>query len=888
MAPPDSGSSVRSASDAGLPRSAGFPEADAPALHWRRVKALLAEALELPAAERADFVDRAAGPDTALRTELLTLITAADHSRTPLDDGPSDLALQALEARSAQAWIGRRLGAYQLLSALGAGGMGQVYRAERADGQYKRQVAVKLMLPGPDRAAALQRFQSERQILASLDHPNLARLLDAGMSDEGVPYFVMELIDGEPVDAYCARHALPLDQRLRMFRQVCQVVHYAHQQGVVHRDLKPANILVTSDGVVKLVDFGIAKRLPGPTHQMQPQTQTAQRVMTLEYASPEQVRGEAATPASDVFSLGVVLYRLLTGAGPYSGTQMGSDYALSQAICEAEAPPPSRQADRALRRQLAGDLDALVLMALRKEPAARYASAEHLADDVFRHLERLPVQARRGAWSYRAGRFMLRHRAAMGAVAVANVLLLAAAGVATYQAYEATRQKQRADRHVAGVRKLANTFIFDVHDAIQELPGSTSARKMLAETARQYLQQLGSEPQMDDGLRRELAVGYRKLGDVQGRPYAPNLGDASGALASYSQAVDLLRPLLKTPPHAQRANANTANTAKLANAADLATPADRDTASELTIAHQRRAALLASAGRFDDALAAFTAAAELADRLVQQSPDDITAGKRRASIRASIAQLQLASGQFDQYLASSAQVVQLYEALRVRWPQDRDLVRNLSSLHGMHADYLIQRDMQPETARTALQSYRHALAVLEPVHRADPDNAMVSRDLAIHHNGSGEALLRLKQAADATAESRRAIALMAALVQRDPANVAYRSELATTRTSLSHSLLEQGDTAGALAAAQSAVALFEALPPDALRDLTTRYRQAMGHYHLGRALSRRGDAAAACMRLRTSLPVLEELEKQGGGLSGGNLQPATVRAAIAAGCAAPG
>ena len=842
-------------------------EAEAPALHWRRVKALLAEALELPAAERAAFADRAAGPDTELRGELLALLAAADHSRSPLDDGPSDLALQALEARSAEAWIGRALGAYRLLAPLGAGGMGQVYRAERADGQYQRQVAVKLMLPGLDRAAALQRFQSERQILASLDHPNLARLLDAGMSDEGVPYFVMELIDGEPIDAYCTRQALPLAQRLRMFRQVCQVVHYAHLQGVVHRDLKPANILVTADGVVKLVDFGIAKRLAG----VSPQTQTAQRVMTLEYASPEQVRGEAVTPASDVFSLGVVLYRLLTGAGPYSATQMASDYALGQAICEAEAQPPSRQAERALRRDLAGDLDALVLMALRKEPALRYASAEQLADDVFRHLERLPVQARRGAWSYRAGRFMLRHRAAMGALAVANVVLLAAAGIAAYQAYEATRQKQRADRHVAGVRKLANTFIFDVHDAIQELPGSTSARKMLADTARQYLQQLGSEPQMDDGLRRELAVGYRKLGDVQGRPYAPNLGDASGALASYSQAVDLLRPLLKTPASAQPANL-----------------ADRDTASELTLAQQRRAALLASAGRFDEALAAFTAAAELADRLVQQSPDDIGTGKRHASIRASIAQLQLASGQFEQYLASSAAAVKLYEQLRTRWPRDRDLVRNLASLHGMHADYLIQRDMQPETARTALQSYRHALAVLEPVHAADPDNALVSRDLAIHHNGSGEALLRLQQPAEAVAESRRAIALMAGLVQRDPANVAYRSELATTRTSLSHSLLEQGDAAGAVAAAESAVALFEALPADALRDLTTRYRQAMGHFHLGQALARRGDTPAACKRLRTSLPMLEELEKLGGGLSGGNLQPGDVRAAIAATCAVPG
>ena len=229
------------------------------------------------------------------------------------------------------AHIGRRVGAWQLVEVIGGGGMGQVYLGERADGQYVQRVAIKLMREGLERASLVSRFKAERQILASLDHPNLAKVLDGGITDDGVPYFVMELVSGQPVDAYCDAHDLSVAQRLALFRTVCQVVHYAHLRGVIHRDLKPANILVTPDGVVKLVDFGIAKRLSAEAA-----TATALRVMTLDYASPEQVRGEPVTPASDVYSLGVVLYRLLARSGPYP--QDTSDYELSRAICDSGGP----------------------------------------------------------------------------------------------------------------------------------------------------------------------------------------------------------------------------------------------------------------------------------------------------------------------------------------------------------------------------------------------------------------------------------------------------------------------------------------------------------------------------------------------------------------------
>ena len=287
-----------------------------------------------------------------------------------LDEPAFQLLQQPLNADSATAWIGRRLGAYRLVTLIGEGGMGNVYLADRVDGHYEQQVAIKLMRDDHDHMSLAARFKVERQILASLNHPDIAKVLDGGLSEEGVPYFVMELVVGEPIDRYCKAHKLAVEHRLQLLRTVCQAVHYAHQRGVVHRDLKPANILVTDRGTIKLVDFGIAKRMDADSPS--PATATMQRMMTLEYASPEQVRGDPITPASDIFSLGVVLYKLLTDAGPYPASTMVNAYALSKAICDTEPPPPSSRADKPRRRRLKGDLDAIVLMALRKDPHKRY------------------------------------------------------------------------------------------------------------------------------------------------------------------------------------------------------------------------------------------------------------------------------------------------------------------------------------------------------------------------------------------------------------------------------------------------------------------------------------------------------------------------------------
>jgi len=757
-----------------------------------------------------------------------------------------------LEEPATQPWLGRRVGAYRLLSLIGGGGMGRVYLAERADGQYQQQVAVKLMHDDEDHAGLAARFKAERQILVGMDHPHLAKMLDGGVADDGTPYLVMELVRGEPLDAYCIARDLPLPERLRLFRSVCQVVHYAHTRGVVHRDLKPANILVTADGVVKLVDFGIAKRIAAGAAT---QTATLQPVMTLEYASPEQVRGEAVTPASDIFSLGVVLYRLLTDAGPYPAPTTGNRYELTRAICETEPQPPSRvAATRALRRRLSGDLDAVVLMALRKDPPRRYASAEQLADDLFRHLEGLPVQARRGAWSYRVGRFMLRHKAAVGAAVVANLALLAGLGLATYEGIEANRQKQRAERHFGSVRKLANVMMFDVHKSIEYVPGSTPARELVVHNALTYLDSLAAEAQADFGLQMELAGGYRQIGDIQGGAFSANLGDPKSAMVSYDHALAMTRLMAGTA----------AMNAQQQSAVD----------HELALIEQRRAALLADQGRFEDAVVAAKAGIAAAEAQLRTEP---SYKNRRlvASQYAQLAQVHSLAHQPDAFLQASDRAVHELEAAHEQQPDDVEAVVNLSSVLALRGNYFLGRDHTPESGRLALESLRKSVTVQDKAYASHPLNTMLGRNLALALNDLGTALRHLHEAGQAVQQHRRAIDILSRIIADDPRNVQFKGDQASFWGELSTSLLAEGDIEGSLGAAMEAVSGYESLPPDARAGVLTQYNRGSTHTLLAEELQARAktrskgadahaDRQAACSHLRVALPILEDYAKRFG------------------------
>ncbi len=518
---------------------------------WLQVKELFQQATELATAERLPFLVQACGGDAALRAEVEKLLAADANAAAFLESTP----LTLLNTDSLAA--GQQLGSYRLLSELGRGGMGTVYLAERADEQFSQQVAIKIIRRGMDTEDILRRFRNERQILASLNHPNIARLLDGGTTVDGRPFYVMEYIEGSFIDEYCQARQLSLNERLQLFRQVCSAVHYAHQRLVIHRDLKPTNILVTQRGEVKLLDFGIAKLLTPDTHDPQA-TATLLGLMTPAYASPEQVRGESITTASDVYALGIILYELLTGQRPYNFANARPDH-IAQVICETETERPSARVAHArhtlpaesttkLRRALAGDLDNIVLMALRKDPQRRYASVEQLAEDLRRHIEGLPVSARPDTLRYRTAKFIQRNKALTAATLIVLLTLLGGIIATVHQARIAERERALAQQRFADVRQLANSFVFKYHDAIANLPGSMPVRVQLVKDATAYLDKLAQQAAGDAAMQLELAQAYVKLGSVQGRRYDANVGDSEGALASFHKSRDLLEALQRNEP----------------------------------------------------------------------------------------------------------------------------------------------------------------------------------------------------------------------------------------------------------------------------------------------------------------------------------------------------
>ena len=526
---------------------------------WSRIKEVLEVVLELEPSARERYLDNACASREVNRVEIETLVRSYEESGTFLE-GPVDIAsMELLQEPVLLPWAGRRLGPYQIIQKIGEGGMGTVFRATRMDGLYDKEVAIKVIRHGLDTEFFIARFKNESRILGGLEHLNVARLLDGGLTEQGLPYVVLEHVVGLPIDEYCDQHNLFTDDRLKLFRTVCSAVQYAHQNLIVHRDLKPGNILVTQDGVPKLLDFGIAKILD-PQHEESgaDRTLTILRMMTPDFASPEQVRGDKITTASDVYSLGVILYLLLTGKRPYR-LKSSSPQEMIKAVCETDPEKPSTAALRSaddpphtdrparesgvsgahgalgrerLRRSLSKDLDHIVLKALRKEPTRRYATVEQFSEDIKRHLERRPVSARKDTLGYRTSKFVTRHKAGvLAAVAVAAILV---AGMLV-----TLREARIAERRFNDVRSLSNSLIFDIHDSIKDLPGSTPARKLIADRALQYLNSLALESRGDLSLQRELATAYERVGLVQGQYLQNSLGDTKGSLASYQKALNI-------------------------------------------------------------------------------------------------------------------------------------------------------------------------------------------------------------------------------------------------------------------------------------------------------------------------------------------------------------
>ncbi|MBV9670921.1 MAG: serine/threonine protein kinase, partial [Acidobacteriales bacterium] len=493
---------------------------------WLRIRDILGDVLDLPPEQRPSYLDNICASDQPLRARLEDLIRAHESAEASLLDTPL-IRSDSSAFSSAASRIGQRFGAYRIEAQIASGGMGTVFRAVRADDEYNKQVAIKLVSIGAMSQQAAELFRRERQVLAGLEHPNIARLLDGGTTPDGVPYIVLEYVDGQRVTSYAAAHALSVEQKLNLFLKVCSAVQYAHQHLVIHRDIKPANILVTPAGEPKLLDFGIAKIVELDASGQA--TMTALQALTPEYASPEQLLGKSITTATDVYSLALVLYELLTGVHPFASARP-SPLRLQQAILDEDPEPPSRavlhegtEGSKALAQQLRGDLDCIINKATRKTASERYPSVEQFTDDLRRHLENLPVLAQPDTLRYRATKLVRRHKTAVLSSAFAVAILLCAFAGTAYEAHVARVERTRAEQRFNDVRKLANALLFEIHDSVQDLPGSTPARKLIAQRSLEYLDSLSSEQTNDIGLLRELATAYERVGELQGHYLANNL-----------------------------------------------------------------------------------------------------------------------------------------------------------------------------------------------------------------------------------------------------------------------------------------------------------------------------------------------------------------------------
>ncbi len=521
---------------------------------WLQIEALLDQVLDLPAEQRTRFIDQACADDSTLREQLYTVLKAS-HQIDDFLEQPEGIAALLHDLPSAPGPLGGSerayVGRYRIIRPIGRGGMAQVYLARRDDETFKRYVALKVIRRGMDTEDILRRFRTERQILASLNHPNIARLLDGGATDDGISYFVMEYIDGMPLTTYCDQHRLSVDARLQLFQTVCSAVHYAHQNLIVHRDLKPSNIMVTSEGTIKLLDFGIAKLLnPDLAGYSVPMTRTEVRVMTPEYASPEQVRGQTITTASDIYSLGVLLYELLAGHPPYQLSGRGP-LELERIICEIDPELPSTAISHAeeqrsedgttttitpeavsqarntptdrLRRRLAGDLDKIVLKALRKEPERRYRSAEAFLEDIKRHLEGLPVQAQRATMRYRTKKFIQRHRLGVAAAsALVGLLLLVVVLSVRFAVVTATQSKrievqaERIELEAAKTEEVKDFLIglFEESDPANARGEKITAREMLDRGVEQ-IEALEDQPEVQAEMLFVMGGVYQHLGSME-------------------------------------------------------------------------------------------------------------------------------------------------------------------------------------------------------------------------------------------------------------------------------------------------------------------------------------------------------------------------------------
>jgi serine/threonine protein kinase len=811
---------------------------------WRRVGEILEAALEQPA-ERVDaFLAEACGGDGALEAEVRSLLASHHAAGAFLEPGRGALDVPRFEAPAAEPLEGRLVGAWRVVRPVGEGGMGTVYLAERGDGQFRQQGALKLIRRGLASEEMIRRFRRERQILASLDHPGIARLVDGGSTPEGLPWLVMEFVEGKPLYAWCSEQRLPLAARLRLFLSICAAVQAAHQRLVLHRDIKPGNILITADGLPRLMDFGIAKIFAAEGEHETQDLRTIALPLTPEYASPEQLRGEEVTTASDIYSLGVLLFEMLTGSRPYP-TRAEGTLEMIRVVLEHDPPRPSTAvaagvesasrpmesagtrtlpapptgSPQSLRRRLSGDLDNIVLKAMAKEPERRYPSVDHLAEDIRRFLDGRPVTARPATWSYRAGKFVRRNRLAVAAAALALAALAAGLASTSWQASVARRERDVAERRLREVQSLANALLFDVHDSLAAVPGTTPVREMVVTKATEYLDRVAADAGSDSATRFGLGDAYARLGMLQGQVWAANVGKADEAYESFQKCLAIREALLEEYPNHARALFGVMQICTRIGLFDLDHGREKEALPilERALACTRRlielfpdssafradlpkrlnnvGLALMTNGKIPEGLDVVGEAIRVCEENGRREPEVV--GHRRALagfLATYLEGLLQTPGMADSAIAVTRRSIAIYEGLSRENPGDADLRRRVAAGY-----YDLARIYagQPDRLDSAVANAARTGAIIREVAAGDPGNEDVLVSLAIQETGEGLLRAMAGETGDAEEVLRRAVTRLEAWAAEDTADTRFLVNLVDAYVGLGLVEISRAREAGA-------------------------------------------------------------------------------------------
>lgn len=842
---------------------------------WKKIKQLLDQALSLEKSERAGFLKNC-GASAEVCAEVESLLLFEDESERLLERSAIEFSKDFFDEEDKEiSFLGQSFGAYRTIRELGFGGMGAVYLAERVDGKFSQRVALKLLKREMNTAALRQRFEQERAILASLEHPNIARLLDAGTTGDGIPYIAMEYVEGVPIDDFCNANNLDLDQRLNLFRKICAAVGFAHRNLIVHRDLKPSNVLVTKDGSPKLLDFGISKILSSELEQTRSATITKLGVMTPSYASPEQMQNKSVTTATDIYSLGVILYELLSGHRPFEPKEKDFNE-IYKAVLEEEPAPPSeivktisknfrkktdakpeiKSLEKPATKQsvidteandfsrtfpqtinldsnsLRGDLDNIALKALRKEPERRYSSAENFAEDIERHQDGLPVAARPNTFAYRAEKFIKRNQLAAATAILILLTIVGGIGATLWQARRAEAQRVRAENRFTQVRSLANSFLFEITPEIETLSGSTRAKELLVNRALEYLDSLSAESD-DAAIQRELAAAYEKVGDVQGNPFEANIGDMRGALASYEKA------------RAIRVNLLEKNPSNLELKIDLA----KNT--------QLIGDILFNSGEQKKAAEKYAEAVRAQEEILQTDPSNAQLQFNLAAARFALGTTFFWNSEYDEALKHYMPAKETFENLNKNDPANETYIDRLANSYIRIGETIAWQD-KLEDGQASIQK---GLTMIAPLAERHPNNARFRKTLWAANIRAGEIFLDWEKFDKCLEHWGKAVDLAKQMVAQDPKNVVAKRDLALSLNKVGDTLDSSGKGAEAFEHSSQALKLQQEIAEADPQNFEIRRQIAGTFKRMGYAQTTMKDHAGSRASFEKAMRQYEELIK---------------------------